>query len=213
MKLGLSDLLPATLMLEASHDGKYQTFQSCSVPWHWGGLSLSFENHVPPKCHLFVSHKKPRFQLSDNAFSHNLVAFLMAYCSSRRRRIISAQKGTLNPPVWKIQNRHFWRHMVFTVTLCCPHVKIKTNPHWNNSPSELKKRNVQHSSVTSHKLPARSCVVMRDGVLALLSVTVSGAAVIMITETAQIVPLCLQPEPKEQEVSEKHNSRKLIGKI
>lgn len=65
----------------------------------------------------------------------------------------------------------------------------------------------------SHKLPWRPCVVMRDGVLALLSMTVSGAAVIMITETTQRVPLCLQPELKEQEVSEKHNPRKLIGKI
>lgn len=54
---------------------------------------------------------------------------------------------------------------------------------------------------------------MKDGVLAPLSLTVSEVAVIMITETTQIVPLCFKPEPKEQEVSEKHNSWKPIGKI
>lgn len=39
----------------------------------------------------------------------------------------------------------------------------------------------------------------RDEVLAQLSMTVSEAAVIMITETTQIVELCSQPEPKERE--------------
>lgn len=51
-----------------------------------------------------------------------------------------------------------------------------------------------HSSIMSHKVSARPCVVLRDGVLALLSMTVSEVAVIMIRETTQIVPLCSQPE-------------------
>lgn len=43
----------------------------------------------------------------------------------------------------------------------------------------------------SHKLSAGPCVVVvRDEVVALLSMTVSEVAVIMIRETTQIVPLC-----------------------
>lgn len=68
MNLGLtelSDLLPASLMFQTGHDGKYLTSTSSKADLSFYRLSLSFENHTSPKC------QNAQFQ----AFSHNPVAF------------------------------------------------------------------------------------------------------------------------------------------
>lgn len=123
-----------------------------------------------------------RYQLCDCEFS------LFIFCLTNRK--CSKTTGTLNLSR-KNENNPKWRHIVFTRQQhTAAHMsKINLDLYLNILPLKFQKIRTSHSSITAKKVSVRHSVVLRDGTPALLSMTVSEVALIMIRETTQTVPL------------------------